>query len=109
VQKHDIDVTKGVELTSAISAKCDQREWDPGRAILASSRRSRSTENVLQQDINQLRSSRTDFAATTTGLVLQAQPMLLNLEKLLVKREDFGWTPGTRSREALCGMRQNLF
>jgi hypothetical protein len=109
MQKHHIDVTKRVELTSAISAKGDQREWNRGRAVPASSSRCRSTENVLQQDINQLRPSRTNFAATPAGLVFQAQPILLNLEKLLVKREDFGRTLGTRGRKARCGVRQNLF
>jgi hypothetical protein len=35
--------------------------------------------------------------------------MLLNLEKLLVKREDLGWTSGTRAREERRRVRQNLF
>src|SRR5947207_5069090 len=34
--------------------------------------------------------------------------MLLNFEKLLVKRKDFGWTSGARRRKATCGVRQNL-
>jgi hypothetical protein len=34
--------------------------------------------------------------------------MLLHLEKLLVKREDLGGTPGTGRRKAACGVRQNL-
>jgi hypothetical protein len=34
--------------------------------------------------------------------------MLLDLEKLLVKRKDLGWTSGTRRRKTACGMRQNL-
>ena len=34
--------------------------------------------------------------------------MLLDLEKLLVKREDFRGTSGARRRKAACGVRQNL-
>src|SRR5256885_12974623 len=40
--------------------------------------------------------------------MLQTQPMLLDLQKLLVKRKDFGWASGTRRRKTACGVRQNL-
>jgi hypothetical protein len=40
--------------------------------------------------------------------MLKAQPMFFDLEKLLVKREHFGWASGTRRRKTACGVRQNL-
>jgi hypothetical protein len=107
MQKHHVDVTKRIELTPAISAKSDQGEWNPGCLVSAGSIRS-STEDVLQQNINQLSTPGANFAATPARLVLQAQPMLFNLEKFFVKGEDFGWACGTRGREAAFRVRQNL-
>src|SRR5437016_14273104 len=40
--------------------------------------------------------------------MLQTQPMLLDVQKLLVKRKDFGWASGARRRKTACRVRQNL-
>src|SRR4029077_4883833 len=40
--------------------------------------------------------------------MFQAQPVLLDLEKLLVKRKDFGWASCTCRCKTACSMRQNL-
>jgi hypothetical protein len=108
MQKHHINVTERIELTSPISAKGDQGQRNPVRAAATSGRRSRSPKYVLQQDVNQLSPPGANFTATSASLVLQAQSMLLNLQELLVKRENFGWTSGSCRREATCSMRQNL-
>jgi len=40
--------------------------------------------------------------------MLQAQSVVLDLEKLLVERENFGWTSGACRRKTPRGVRQNL-
>ena len=47
MQKHDIDVTKWIELAAAVSAKSYQRQWNLRLAISASSS-GRAAEDVSQ-------------------------------------------------------------
>src|SRR6266508_129988 len=84
MQKHDVDITEWIELAAAISAKSDQRQWNPGLAISASGSGS-AAEDVSQQNVNQFSPPRANFAAAGAGLVLQTQAMLFNLEKRFIK------------------------
>jgi hypothetical protein len=108
MQQHDVNVTERIELAPAISAESNQRQPNLRPAIFASSRGS-STKNVLQQNIDELSAPRANFAATPSGLVLQPQPVLFNLEKFFVKRENLRWSSGFRGRKTVCSVRQNLF
>src|SRR5262249_47432028 len=65
-------------------------------------------EDVSQQNINQSRSTRANLASTPTGLVSQAQPVLLNFQKFFIQRENLGGTPCASGREAAFGVRQNF-
>jgi hypothetical protein len=107
MQKHYVDITERIELAAAISAQSDQSQWSFGLAVSMRSSGS-GTEDVLQQNINQFSSSRADFATTPARLMLQAQPMLFDFEKLFVKREGLRWASGSCGRETVFGVRQNL-
>jgi hypothetical protein len=108
MQKHDVDVTKRIEFAPAISTKSNQGEWNFDGTVSASSGFS-SAENILQQNVNQFSAPATNFAATPARLVLQAQPIVFDLEKLLVKGKNFGWAPRAGRCEPARGVRQNLF
>jgi hypothetical protein len=56
---------------------------------------------VAQQNINEVRASRADFAAARAGLMFQTQPMFLDLEELLVLSERFG-RASRATRRKLC-------
>jgi hypothetical protein len=85
VQKHHIDIAKGIELTSAISTQGNQCQRHP-RYLLTTCRGRGRSENVSQQDIDKIGPARADFMATAASLVFQAQPMLFDLQEFLVKR-----------------------
>src|SRR5262249_56411380 len=108
MQQHDVNVTERIELAPAISAKSNQRQRHLTFAISASHRGGCSAEDVSQQNINQLRSTRANLASAPTSLVSQAQPVLLDLQKFFIQRENFCGTPRACGREAAFGVRQNF-
>src|SRR5881296_2260102 len=52
---------------------------------------------------------RANFTATPSGLVLQTQSMLFNLEKFFVKRESLSRSSTSCGRKTIFSVRQNLF
>jgi hypothetical protein len=64
---------------------------------------------VAQQNIDKINPQRAYLPATTTGLMFQAEAMLLDLEKFLVERENVGWAFFARGGELVLRVSQNLF
>ena len=85
VQKHHIDIAKGIELAPAISTQSDQCQRRPRCLLLTTCRGRGRSENVSQQNIDKIGPARADFMATAASLVFQAQPMLFDLQEFLVK------------------------
>src|SRR6266705_3126640 len=108
MQKHDIDIAKRIELAASISTKSDQCQGDARLAVSASSSCG-SSEDVLQQNINKLSPPRANFSAASAPLVLQAQTVFFDLEKLFIKWKDFRRASCIRGGELIRRVRQDLF
>jgi hypothetical protein len=107
MQKHNIDITKWIELAAAVSTKSYQRQRNFRRAISASSAGC-AAEDVSQENIHEFSPPRANFAAAAASLVLQAQPVLFNLEKFFVKWEDLCWASSAGCGKPAFGVSQNL-
>ncbi len=81
---------------------------DAGLAVSVSSGGG-SSENVLQQNINQLGPPRANLATASARLVLQAQAMFFDLEKFFVKRKDLCRASRPRGGELIRRMCQDFF
>src|SRR5437667_9780102 len=90
MQKHDIDIAARVQFAAAISTQRDQTH---GKVIASAAhfyRGARRGENVLEQNVDQLRAACAHLAPAATGLMAQTQPVIFDLKKPLVTRQEFG-------------------
>ena len=104
MQQHDIDIAKRIQLAAAVSTQCNQRQrglWLPHRA-------GSSRKKMAQNYIDQFAAPGANFAATTAGLMFQAEPVLLQLEKFFVARKNFGWPLFSGDRELVFSMGQDF-
>ena len=68
----------------------------------------RRRKDVSQNNVNQLATPRTNFAATTARLVFQTQPVFFEFEKFFISREDFGRPLFSGDNQLVFGARQDL-
>ena len=107
MEKHHIDIAEGIELAPAISTQSDQcQRFRRGFLVTDSGG---GGENVSQQNIDKIGPARANFPATAASLMFQAQPMLFDLKKLLVKREDLRRAFFSRGGKLVLSVGQNLF
>ena len=107
VKKHHVDVAERIELGPAVAAQTPSgrlRQLLPGCFMY----RLGLSENVPQQHIHEFGATGADFAAAAAGLMSQAQPMFLDLEKFFVKRKNIGRPVGARRGELTVGVRENF-
>src|SRR3954468_2921780 len=75
MEQHHIDIAKWIQIATSISAKRDQSE----RRLRSRDRVGRGSENMLQDNVNELPAARADFAATAARLMFQSQAVLFEL------------------------------
>ena len=61
-----------------------------GASCCSCRRGGRGRKKMPQENVDERRAAGADFAAAAAGLVPQAQPVVFDLEKLLVEREQVG-------------------
>ena len=64
---------------------------------------------MTQNDVDQFSAPRANFAAAAAGLMFQAKPMLLELEKFFVSRKNFGRSPLSSRTQLVFSVGQNFF
>ena len=92
MQKHQINVAERIQFAPTVAAQCDHRHGRRRGVLLALGRGAGAGENLAQQNIHHLNPKRANVAASASGLVSQAQPVILDLEKLLVDWQKVRWT-----------------
>src|SRR5436190_16193723 len=106
MQEHHVDVAERIQFSPAITAQGDERKGRFGFSCLISRGCGGGSKYALQQHIDQIDASGTNFASARSGLMSQSQAMLLDLEKLFVERQSLGWTPRSRRSQLILGVRQ---
>ena len=96
VEKHYVHVAEGIEFTAAVTTERHHRKWSGGGAFVLLREARGRREDVAQHDVNQLDTERTNFPASSSGLMTQAKPVFLDFQELLVKRQSFRRSPRAR-------------
>ena len=108
MQKHQINVAERIQFAAPIAAQCDHCHGRWRSVLLAFGRRAGTGENLPQQNIHHLNPKRANVAASASSLVSQAQPVILDFEKLLVDWQKVRWTLGAGRFELAFGVRQHF-
>jgi hypothetical protein len=87
MEKHDIDIAPRVEFTTPVAAERDEADRNDLRPVLLLRRTGDGRKNMAQNNVDQRRAARADFAAPAARLMPQSQAMIFDLEKLLVERQ----------------------
>ena len=87
VEKHDVHVAERIEFAAAVAAERDDGERSGGGTPLFLREAARRRRRCGATDVDQLDAERANFPAASAGLMAQAQPVLLDFQKLLVKRQ----------------------
>ena len=109
MEEHDVDVAEGIQLAAAVAADGDERERQrpalpSGRPSMAASSRWRRTMST------RLRAFRANLAPAAAAVVLQPDAVVLDLEELLVEREQLRRARALPwSEELLLGVGEDLF
>ncbi len=89
MEKHYVHVAEGIEFAATITAERHHGEWSGGGALVLLGKLRCRREDVTQHHIDQLDPKRANLPASSSGLMAQAQPVFLDFQELLVKREGF--------------------
>ena len=109
MQEHHVNVAERIEFLAAVSAERDQREraFCVGAFLLGD--RGGGRKYVLQQHIDKIDSPGANLPSTSSGLMLQPQPVFFDGQEFLVERENFSRPTRAGQRQLIFSMSQNLF
>src|SRR3954471_3728383 len=96
MQKQDVDVAKRIEFAASIAPECNQGERLLRSILLRPCGGDRGGEDMPQQDVDQFNAQGANFSSAAASLMLQAQAMFLDLEKLFIEGEDVCRAPRAR-------------
>jgi hypothetical protein len=107
MQKHDIDIAKGIQFAAAVATEGD----DSKRRITVSVIHDMigRCKNVTQQHVDQINPARANFAATVARTLAQAQAVLFEFQKFAINRQNIGRTLRTGGGQFPLRMGQDFF
>jgi hypothetical protein len=103
-EEHDIHITEGVQFATAVATQGHECQQTPVGGI-----GQRVDEEVAEDDVHQARALPARLPAAAAALVLQQDSMFLDLEELLVERNELGSFQFTLRGELLLGVGEDFF